>query len=63
MVEKGTGKILGCHILGTQASTLIHEVVIAMRTGDGDISSIRNAIHVHPALSEVVQRAANSVEY
>ncbi len=62
LVEKGTGKILGCHILGTQASTLIHEVVIAMRTGDGDISSIRNAIHVHPALSEVVQRAALNVE-
>ena len=63
LVEKGTGKILGCHILGTQASTLIHEVVIAMRVGDGSINSIKEAIHVHPALSEVVQRAANSVEY
>ncbi len=63
LVEKGTGKILGCHILGTQASTLIHEVVIAMRTGDGSINAIKEAIHVHPALSEVVQRAANSVEY
>ncbi|MCA9390452.1 dihydrolipoyl dehydrogenase [candidate division WWE3 bacterium] len=49
--------ILGCHILGPEASTLIHEVVIALSAGQGKISAIKNSIHVHPALSEVVQRA------
>lgn len=49
-------KILGCHILGPQASILVHEVVPIMAAG-GTASVIRNAIHIHPALSEVIRRA------
>ena len=57
-------RILGCHIMGTNASTLIHEVLITMRTGDGTIDSIAKTIHIHPALSEVVARAAsNTLSY
>jgi len=55
------GKILGCHILGPDASTLIHEVLVAMKAGHSHIDDIINTIHVHPALSEVVQRAAGRV--
>lgn len=51
------GAILGCHIVGPDASTLIQEVVVAMKSGSGTIQDIRNAVHVHPALPEVVQRA------
>ncbi|MBI2672223.1 dihydrolipoyl dehydrogenase [Candidatus Woesearchaeota archaeon] len=58
LVEKSTRKILGCHILGTDASTLIHEVIVAMKTGDGTVDNLINSVHIHPALSEVVQRAA-----
>jgi mycothione reductase len=29
LVNKKDRKILGCHILGTDASTLIHEVLVA----------------------------------
>ncbi len=61
LVNKNNRKILGCHILGTDASTLIHEVLVSMRTGDGTIDSIANTIHIHPALSEVVSRAASSI--
>ncbi|MBI2144734.1 dihydrolipoyl dehydrogenase [Candidatus Woesearchaeota archaeon] len=61
LIEKKTGKILGCHIIGPDASTLIHEVVVAMKSGHGTIDNITRAVHVHPALSEVVQRAANSL--
>lgn len=50
-------KILGCHILGPEASTLIHEVVVVMSAAEGKVSAIKNSIHIHPALSEVVQRA------
>ena len=50
-------KILGCHIIGPHASILVHEVVVAMTKTDGTVSSIRDAIHIHPALSEVVERA------
>ncbi|KAA2280706.1 hypothetical protein [Candidatus Nitrosocosmicus sp. SS] len=53
--------MLGGHILGTEASTLIHEVLITMRTGDGTIDSISDTIHIHPALSEVVERAASGI--
>jgi dihydrolipoamide dehydrogenase len=55
------GKILGCHILGPDASTLIHEVLVAMKAGHGTVDDIVNTIHIHPALSEVVQRGAGSV--
>jgi mycothione reductase len=61
LVDKENRKILGCHILGTDASTLIHEVLVSMRSGDGTIDSISNTIHIHPALSEVVGRAASNI--
>jgi len=59
---KKTRKILGCHILGTDASTLIHEVIVAMKAGL-TVDAISNAIHTHPALSEVVQRSVNNIEW
>jgi dihydrolipoamide dehydrogenase len=58
LVERGTGKVLGCHILGPEASTLVHEVIVAMKAGDGSIDNVNKAVHIHPALNEVVQRAA-----
>ena len=60
IVEKDTGKIVGGHIMGTDASTLIHEIVVAMNSGNGTLNNITGAVHVHPALSEVVLRAAIS---
>jgi hypothetical protein len=50
------GEILGCHIIGPEASTLIEEVVVSMTAGEGMVRDIREAVHIHPALSEVVQR-------
>lgn len=60
LVSKSGGKILGCHIIGSHASILIHEVLVAMRLG-ATIDAIARTVHVHPALSEVVARAASSV--
>ncbi|WP_248905391.1 dihydrolipoyl dehydrogenase [Halocatena marina] len=51
------GSILGCHIIGPAASTLIQEVVVAMKAGSGTVEDIQSAVHVHPALPEVIQRA------
>jgi dihydrolipoamide dehydrogenase len=59
LVDPKTRKFLGCHIMGTDAATLIHEVLVAMRnnlTADKLVSTI----HIHPALAEVVQRAVNN---
>ncbi len=62
IVNQKTKEILGCHILGPDASTLIHEVVVAMKADRKKaLDIIREAVHVHPALSEVVQRAAWNV--
>ncbi len=58
LVSKKDRKILGCHIIGSHASILIHEVLVAIKSGDGTIDNISKTVHVHPALSEVVSRAA-----
>lgn len=64
LVERKSKKILGCHIIGTNASILIHEVLVAMKAATGSEETIRNilrTVHIHPALSEVVARAASSI--
>lgn len=62
IVDRKSKEILGCHILGPDASTLIHEVVVAMKADwKKALEILRTAVHVHPALSEVVQRAAVKV--
>lgn len=61
LVSKKDRKILGCYIIGSQASILIHEVLVAMKSGDGTIDNISKTVHVHPALSEVVSRAAITI--
>ena len=61
LVDGKSRKILGCHIIGTHASILIHEVLVAIRVGDGTIDNISRTIHIHPALSEVIARAAEKI--
>jgi len=55
------GEILGCHALGYEASTMIHEVVVAMRAGSGHVSDITDTIHAHPTLNKVVEYAFDDV--
>jgi len=62
IVERETGKILGCHIIGAEASNLIQEVVNAMVTEKGDFGPIARGMHIHPALSEVVQNAFGNLQ-
>ncbi len=57
IIEAGTEKILGVHIIGPEASVLIHEVIPLMYTEDRSLRPIRDMMHIHPALSEVVERA------
>jgi len=63
LADPKTRKILGAHILGTDASVLIHELVVVLTAAGGDLDAIKNSIHIHPALSEVVQRAVNAVSF
>jgi dihydrolipoamide dehydrogenase len=50
-------RILGATIIGPYAPMLIHEVIALMHTYDRSIMPGRQAVHIHPTLSEVVQRA------
>ncbi len=61
IVEADTQRILGAHIVGPQASVLIHEIIPLMYTRDGSLRPIRDMMHIHPALSEVVDRAFQSL--
>ena len=51
-------RLLGAHIIGPQASVLIQEVVSLMYTKEAGAAAIRGGMHIHPALGEVVERAA-----
>ncbi|WP_266077123.1 dihydrolipoyl dehydrogenase family protein [Haladaptatus caseinilyticus] len=55
------GTILGCHIIGPDASTLIHEVLLSLASGSGTISDVTDTIHIHPTLSKVVLKAFEDV--
>ena len=60
IVKRDTGKILGAHIIGPQASVLIQEIVNLMYTENQSLAPLNEAMHIHPALSEVVARAFQS---
>ncbi len=57
LITSSDDKILGCHILGPHASDLIEEVAIVMQH-EGNLDDIRQTIHAHPTLGEVVWEAA-----
>ncbi len=57
IVEAKTRKILGAHIIGPEASILIQEIINLMYTQSGSILPLNDAMHIHPALPEVVDRA------
>lgn len=61
IVHRKTGKVLGYHIIGPQASILIQEVVNAM-AADGNLWSIAKGMHIHPALPEVVLKAFGKLQ-
>jgi dihydrolipoamide dehydrogenase len=57
IVKRDNGKILGAHIIGPYASVLIQEIVNLMYTEKQSYEPLDDAMHIHPALSEVVARA------
>lgn len=61
LADSAGEKILGVHIVGPQASVLIHEAIVAMK-GNGTVSAITNSVYIHPALSEWLQRAFFAIE-
>jgi dihydrolipoamide dehydrogenase len=58
--EKGTGRILGAGMVGTNAGELIAEAVLALEMG-ADAEDIGLTIHPHPTLSETLGFAAEMI--
>ncbi len=57
ITDAATNEVLGCHIIGPNASDLIASVVVAMefRASANDIGE---TVHAHPTLAEAVKEAA-----
>jgi mycothione reductase len=54
------GELLGCHVIGYEASTLLHEAVVAMRNGV-TVPELADTIHAHPTLNKVMLSAFRDV--
>ena len=59
IAEGDSGRILGGHIVGAEASSLIHEVAAVM-AGAMSVSDIGNTLHAYPTLSEGVRYACQA---
>lgn len=61
IVKRDNLKILGAHIIGPYASIMIQEIVNLMYTESQDARPLMNSMHIHPAITEVVDRAFGSL--
>ena len=61
IADKTSDRVLGVHILGHDASSLIGEAVLAMEYG-ASAEDIARTCHAHPTLSEAVKEAAMDVD-
>jgi mycothione reductase len=61
IVKQPEGILLGVHIIGPHASILIQETINAMAS-IGTVLPIMNGMHIHPALSEVIQAALQNLQ-
>ncbi len=57
--ELNTNKILGVHILGPEASSLIGEGLVAMEMS-GELHHLADPIHPHPSLCEAIMEAGEN---
>ena len=56
VADKTTGELLGVHIVGPEATELIHEFAVG-RTLEATLEEIVHTIHAHPTLSEAALEA------
>ena len=56
IADKKTGEILGAHIIGPEATEVIHEFAVG-RTLEATLEELMHTIHAHPTLSEAALEA------
>lgn len=52
-------KIIGCHVMGANAAAIVQEVA-ALMNFSVTLEQLRDIIHIHPTLNEILLQAANS---
>lgn len=57
LVSPNDYSILGCHLVGPESATLLHQVMAIMRLKN-DVRELANMIYIHPALNECLLAAA-----
>jgi mycothione reductase len=57
LADPGSGQLLGAHIIGPQASTLIQPLIQAMSFGLDARTMARGQYWIHPAMPELVENA------
>ena len=60
LADAETDRVLGCHIIGAEAGTMIAEIALAMEFGASS-EDIARTCHPHPTLEEAVKEAAMAV--
>jgi len=61
LAEEGTDRVLGVHIIGADAGTMIAEAAVLMEFG-GSAEDLARPCHAHPTLNEAVKEAALAVD-
>jgi len=61
LADKKTDRVLGVHIIGPEAGTMIAELALAMEFG-ASAEDIARTCHAHPTLNEAVKEAALAVD-
>jgi dihydrolipoamide dehydrogenase len=61
LAEEGTDRVLGVHIIGADAGTMIAEAAMLMEFG-GSAEDLARTCHAHPTLNEAVKEAALAVD-
>jgi dihydrolipoamide dehydrogenase len=56
VADKATGEMLGAHIVGPEATEIIHEFAVG-RTLEATVEEIMHTVHAHPTLSEAALEA------
>ncbi|MEM5948103.1 dihydrolipoyl dehydrogenase [Spirochaetia bacterium 38H-sp] len=59
--DDDTSEILGAHIVGPDATELVHELLLAKKS-ELLLSDVAEMVHAHPTLSEAVMEAARMAE-
>ena len=57
-----TGQLLGCHVIGPQAATVIQPVIQAMSFGLDAHTMARGQYWIHPAMPELIENALLALE-